>query len=109
MQQYIASIIEYNNAEQNTFQPIANHFLTLSTTTLGFQYTLGHAFNPFELGDSESYSPYISLGKRPSTSSPVANSSPKVLYVSHSHSAYGSVSIDDVHHINGIKIRLFSI
>ena len=40
LQQYIASITEHNNAEQNAFQPIVNHFLALSTTTLGFQYTL---------------------------------------------------------------------
>ena len=40
LQQYIALITEYNNAEQNVFQPIVNYFLTLSTTTLGFQYTL---------------------------------------------------------------------
>ena len=54
-----------------------------------------HAFNSSKLGSDESYSPCISLGEQPSTSSPVVNSSPKVLYVSHSHSAYGSVSIDD--------------
>ena len=54
-----------------------------------------YTFNPFELGGGKSYTPCISLGEQPSTSSPIANSSPKVLYVSHSHSAYDSVSIDD--------------